>query len=445
MFTLASQAIAALDSRRNRLRLYAFITFVFFVLAWIAVLVRAVAMDREVNVIISDGRYYYVYLPSLVVDGDLDFSNQIREHWETEWNPALLLDRTERGLVRNQYPVGLALTLFPSFLAAHAATKALAFGGGAPLAPDGYSLLYQLAATATVMALGLASMAMIDSLVVRRFHVSPRAAAAAIVAYWIGTPFAYYFFREPLMVHVVSAFWVASVLSVGLAMTDGVRWWHPVALTLAISMAVVCRPSNVFIAPFLVYVTVELRRRRLLADVIRFLPLATLGLVPLFLQLLTWRLLSGHWLNYGYRVSFHWSKPMLLQTLVSPRHGLFVWSPLLVLAAGGAAWATFRRGEIRGEIRDGLWLSLLLSGAILWYVNSAWEIWWFGDAFGARAFLELSFLFILGLALCFDHVRTSAYRLRRLVTGWALASIVYNLTLMALYIAEVISRDGPLF
>jgi hypothetical protein len=57
----------------------------------------------------------------------------------------------------------------------------------------------------------------------------------------------------------------------------------------------------------------------------------------------------------------------------------------------------------------------------------------------------LSFLFILGLALCFDHVRTSAYILRRLVTVWALASIVYNSTLMALYIAEVISREGPLF
>jgi hypothetical protein len=441
MFTRALQAIEALDSRRSRLRLYAFITLVFFALAWIAVVVRAVAMDREVNVIISDGRYYYVYLPSLVVDGDLDFSNQIREHWETEWNPALLLDRTERGLVRNQYPIGLALTLFPSFLAAHAATKASALGGGAPLAPDGYSLLYQLAATATVMALGLASMAMIDSLVVRRFHVNPRAAAAAIVAYWIGTPFAYYFFREPLMVHVVSAFWVASILSVGLAMTDGVRWWHPLVLTLAISMALVCRPSNVFIAPFLVYVAVELHRRRLLAGVIRFLPLAILGLVPLFLQLLTWRLLSGHWVNYGYRVSFHWSEPMFLQTLVSPRHGLFVWSPLLVLAAGGAAWATFRRGYIR----DGLWLSLLLSGAILWYVNSAWEIWWFGDAFGARAFLELSFLFILGLALCFDHVRTSAPIIHVLVMTWTLASIVYSTTLMALYIAEEISREGPLF
>ena len=122
-----------------------------------------------------------------------------------------------------------------------------------------------------------------------------------------------------------------------------------------------------------------------------------------------------------------------------------MWSPLLVLAAAGAAWETFRRGDIRGEIRDGLWLSLLLSGAILWYVNSAWEIWWFGDAFGARAFLELSFLFILGLALCFDHVRTSGSILRRLVTVWALASIVYSTTLMALYIAEGISREGPLF
>ena len=68
-----------------------------------------------------------------------------------------------------------------------------------------------------------------------------------------------------------------------------------------------------------------------------------------------------------------------------------------------------------------------------------------GRRFGARAFLELSFLFILGLALCFDQVRTSAPIIHLLVMTWTLASIVYSTTLMALYIAEEISREGPLF
>ncbi len=441
MSTLISQAIEALDNRRSRLKLYTLIALGFSVLAWIAVSLRAVTTDGEVNFITSDARGYYVYLPSLVVDGDLDFSNQIREHWGTEWNPALLLDRTERGLIRNRYPIGLALTLFPSFLAAHAATKAAGLLGVSGLPPDGYSLLYQLAATAVVMALGLASMAMIDDLAVRRFQLNPRAVAAAIVAYWIGSPFAYYYFREPLMAHVVSGFWVVGVLAVGLAMTDRVRWWHPLALTLAGSMAIVSRPSNAFIAPFLVYLVVELGRRRFLAGATRFLPLAALGLVPILLQMLTSELLFGHPVHYSYRETFHWTKPMLLHTLFSPKHGLFVWSPLLVLAAAGGAWATFRRDGVR----NGLWLSLLLSGAVLWYINSAWEGWSFGDAFGARAFLEISFLFILGLSMCFDQLRTSGHRIRRLVTGWTLASIVYSLVLMALYVAEKISRSGPLF
>jgi hypothetical protein len=32
------------------------------------------------NNVRGDGRWYFAYLPSLVIDGDLDFHNQISEH-----------------------------------------------------------------------------------------------------------------------------------------------------------------------------------------------------------------------------------------------------------------------------------------------------------------------------------------------------------------------------
>src|SRR5262249_37459374 len=100
----------------------------------------AVSFKPSFDLIVSDGRGYYVYLPSLVIDGDLDFRNQMLEHGPAAGRPALERGLTPRGLVANRYPVGLALTLAPAFLAAHAAAEAgHAATGWGWLAPDGYS------------------------------------------------------------------------------------------------------------------------------------------------------------------------------------------------------------------------------------------------------------------------------------------------------------------
>ena len=72
-----------------------------------------------------DGRGYYVWLPTVILDGDLDISNQIREHWGVDFHPRFLDDKTEKGYVRNEYPIGEALTISPAFLAAHACSNAL--------------------------------------------------------------------------------------------------------------------------------------------------------------------------------------------------------------------------------------------------------------------------------------------------------------------------------
>src|SRR5947208_15005863 len=49
----------------------------------------SVPLKAQFDFINSDGRWYYVYLPSLVVDGDLDFSNQMRARWYIDWHPPL--------------------------------------------------------------------------------------------------------------------------------------------------------------------------------------------------------------------------------------------------------------------------------------------------------------------------------------------------------------------
>jgi hypothetical protein len=194
-------------------------------------------------------------------------------------------------------------------------------------------------------------------------------------------------------------------------------------------MAVVCRPTNLFLLPLAAYGVVRHLREHGWREGLRGWPLATATLVPLALQLVSWKILYGRWLPYTYgEEHFVWSRPALWQTLFSSRHGLFLWSPILL----AAALALVRR------LREPCVACWLLGGALLWYANSAWPCWWFGDAFGGRAFLELSGLFGLGCGLLFESLQRAPGK----AAGVALLAISYNFVLMALYITQRIPADG---
>ncbi len=374
----------------------------------------------------SDGRCYYVYLPSVFLDGDLDFTNQILEHWDIDFDPRLLGNREQTGLVPNKYPTGLALTLLPAFLVGHVLT--LMSGGWLP--PDGYSLMYQLSCLAWIQFLTWLTLCRIDRLVTERLHVTPAAALWGIAVVVLGTPYLYYTTREPFMVHAVSTFWCTELVAVAFNSTlqAGVAWPR---LAFAAAMALVCRPTNMFLLPVAVFGMGGRVRADGWRTTWQAFPLASVALFPLGLQLLAWRILTGNWLSYSYgEEGFDWFHPALLQTLFSSQHGLFFWTPILLLAT----LVLLRRA------REPLIACWLLGAGLLWYVNSAWHCWWFGAAFGARAFVELAGLFAVGLSLLFASLQHRP----RLATALAGLVVASNFVLMGLYIKQWIPHESPL-
>ena len=437
-----------LQQPRFRYAAYGLVGLGFFALALGTQALRAAAQQKPFDFVVSDGRGYYVYLPALLIEGTLDFTNQYRRHWGPDFRPALLTDRTARGFAKNKYPGGVALTLLPSFLPAHGLSRLLfATTGEACWSPDGYGLVYQLLNLAYVMVLGWFSLVMADRLLVGHFRVGPCAAALGVVAFWLGSPFAYYYFREPFMAHVVSAFWVMAVITLTNSVVEQLPQPARLAprlslLTFAFSMALVCRPTNLFLFPFLAYLGGRLIAAGLFPQTARSLPLIVLGLAPVAAQAAFWYTTTGRWLVDGYEGEyFDWAHPALAGTLFSSRHGLFFWSPLLLLSVAGFLWyGAARRGR-----RDPLWACYGASGLCLWYLNSSWHQWWFGDAFGGRAFLELAGFFVAGLVFLVEMTRTLQPRLRAaLFSGMALA-VGYNAVLMALYVGRLIPRGDYLF
>src|SRR5262249_29634938 len=136
-------------------------------------------------------------------------------------------------------------------------------------------------------------------------------------------------------------------------------------LAFSTSMALVCRPTNAFLLPFSLYLLAAVARAGLLGRLLRLAPAVLVGLAPLYAQSLAWHTLYGRFLLNTYTregTHFNWTRPAAWQTLFSSRHGLFFWSPLLLVAAGGVAWRLYR-GAGRGR---SLLLCYLGSFLLLW-------------------------------------------------------------------------------
>ena len=86
----------------------------------------------------TDSVYYYIYVRSLLFDGDLDFSNEL----EFFYGRPDIQGTTTTGLPPNVFSVGPALLWSPCFIVAHVATL-LGQSFVSELEADGYSALYQ--------------------------------------------------------------------------------------------------------------------------------------------------------------------------------------------------------------------------------------------------------------------------------------------------------------
>jgi hypothetical protein len=85
--------------------------------------------------------------------------------------------------------------------------------------------------------------------------------------------------------------------------------------------------------------------------------------------------------------------------LVASRHGLFAWSPVYGLALAG--WVLLaREPQTRG-----LGMACLAGFAIQWVLNALPVDWWAGWSFGARRFVDVVPLVVMGLGILAERQR----------------------------------------
>jgi hypothetical protein len=378
------------------------------------------------RILIGDALHHYVQLRSAVFDRDLHFRNEYVRMYRLEGNEPgteWVYEPTPTGHVRNLMPVGPALLWTPLFLLV-TATLGVANALGANHAFDGYGRLFQ--ATAGLTGVAAAAVGAWITWKTAALLFTARVAIWSCLTIWLASSTIYYSLVSPTYSHAASFLVSAAFWLMWVRMPEGTTLQRRYVIlgTLAGLAALMRWQDAILLVSIAAELALRIRRRQL-----TFFEAASRGALAVvcaaiaFLpQMIVWSVLYGRPLALPQGPAFmRWTEPALINVLLSDNHGLFSWTPIVLVAVLGVPLIA-RRDR---NLAIGLGVFLLLS----WYVNAAVVDWWAGEAFGARRFVSCAPVFVLGLAAVIDRWSPS---LRALASG-ATVFIVHTGLLLVQY------------
>jgi hypothetical protein len=398
----------------------------------------------------GDGVGYYAFGRALLIEHDLNFE----EDWLTS-NASFRMGRvdgeghilpgqfTATGHLDNHFSVGPAMLWSPFLVATHLGVLAYDALGGHVLT-DGYSRPYVVA-----MSLGTALygfLALWISFQVTRKYLPERWAFLATLGIWFASSLPVYMYFNPSWSHAHSAFAVALFFwywdRTGHERTRA-QW--VILGAFAGLMMNVYYPNAIFLLLPLLD-SLAIYRRAIQSKetgpagelFLKNLIFAGVTIAAFAPTLITKKIIFGNYFNFGYTETWYWNSPALLKVCFSAEHGLFSWTPILVLAFIGLFFLRRRDGVV------GLY-SIIVSAAYL-YAIGCYQNWAGVSSFGNRFFVSLTPLFVLGLAAFFDYL-ARAWQERRaaiLASTTTGVLILWNLGLIFQWGTHLIPARGPI-
>jgi len=372
------------------------------------VFVRSSYRQIPDSLFVSDGFGYYIYLPSLVIDGDLDLANQIA-HQPGQLDHWTFAKSSVTGKVGNIFQIGPAILWAPFFLCAHFLLSALNVFGF-EVSRSGFGWSYELPVYCGSFVYGMIGVWYIWKLLHRLWG---KGIANSVSLYLIlGTPVAAYLWFEPDMSHILSMTLIAMLFYYlhDLGLHQGpvsLRSW--MLLGFLTGLIALVRVPDLLVGLVIVGIGViqklwserEINHLVIKQTMIGILVLGFVAAITFIPQLVIWKILYGSYFSMPpnpFYTKIHWMAPDLLNYLFSTKHGLFSWTPLLFIAAVGLLWGGMKSYPI---IRYALLLFV-----VALYFNSVIHNWWAGSSFGERRMVDFGVVFALGLGYLFHRRET---------------------------------------
>ncbi len=391
----------------------------------------------------GDGQNYYIYLRSAVFDGDLDLRNDY-EMFPRDDPLIAHICVNAKGPAPNVFSVGPAIIWSPFFLVARAISLAMA--------PEYVGNVNQGKGEPYYTAICLASIiaSFIGIIATYRFvsrRLGPGPALLGTLSIWLAGAAIYYQVFEPFMSHALSIFAVSIFVAKAASIGQFQKRSDWVVLGVLAGLMSLVRWQNIIfvIIPavllLLAWLLPENRRKRSKPPIAGIAISAGAALVSFLPQMIAWKIIYGSFLTIPQSGGFiDPSHPHIIEVLFSARGGLFLWTPVALIAVIGLARAAFSR--------DRLATAMLPVFLLQVYLNASIMDWWAGEAYGARRFIGLFPILAYGLAALVASSRTSinlAGLARKLVFRSAIALVMlltfFNAILMTRYVTWELQRD----
>ena len=398
----------------------------------------------------GDGVGYYAFGRSILIGGNLDFTKD----WLAA-NSSFRLGRvnsygyisqnqfTVTGHLDNHFTIGPAILWSPFLLIAHLSVKASQIFGS-HVSADGFSSPYRIA-----MALGTAFYGFLGiwfSFLLAKKYCGEKWAFLAALGIWFASSLPVYMYFNPSWAHAHSAFAVSLFLWYWDRARAARTWaqWLILGVIAGLMMDVYYVNAALLIVPLMESLAgfwdrlkageIERIKQLFICNVI-FVITILIALAPTFI---TKKIIYGSFLNLGYTERWFWKSPAFLKVCFSAEHGLFSWTPILILSVAGLVL-------LRRYDRD---LSLFLTGGFLLYLYTigCYQNWDGISSFGNRFFVSLTPIFVLGLAAFFDWLGRAwqEHRAALFASIVTAALIAWNLGLIFQWGTHLIPARGPI-
>lgn len=400
----------------------------------------------------SDAIEYYVYDRSLYFDHDLEFTNDYQGFYDrnplglAKFKEGFIDKRNPHGNAINNGPCGSAILWAPFFLAGDLVARTLR-SLGANVQADGYSWPYIW--SVSVGSAIYAGIALMLTYRLARRLTDRIAAFWASLIIWLGTPALFYSHLAPTYAHATSWFAVAAFLTLWYGTRERRSWPAWAALgALGGLVAMIREQDAVFLLvpvideAFRLFPGIGAVSRGWVRDLGRTLCggllMGATALVAFAPQLVVYKQLNGAF-RPSSEVSdkLRWNAPNALRVLFDPAHGLFFWTPVLLLAVIGICMLVWRDPRLGVSLASGFMLTL--------YLNGSFQTWTTAGAFGARRFIVCSPIFAVGLAVLFqrygEHHERIVPHVRRWVPALAIVVILWNCGLIVQFVKQYMDRQ----
>ncbi len=383
-----------------------------------------------------DDLFYFYWLRSPLIDGDVDFRNDMELTMPPEQLERNLTwaetNRTNLGLIPNKYAVGWAIMNVPWFTVGHLTTHLSRIFGSSQRPLNGFSRYYQIAIILGNIIYGYLGLYVCFLFLCK--YLNKETAIMSTMMVWSASSMIFYSVVSPSMSHHI----VFLLLGINLLFTLKTResskkplnW---LVLGISAGLLVITRFQCVvyLLFPAAVVVRLIFEDRRLLKYV--FLALGAI-LICISPQLIAWKALYGEWILYSYQgEGFNWTSPEIFNVLFSPMHGWIYWHPIMLLCSCALFFFGIRK-------RDLIIYALIV--VIVTYINASWHSWWFGAAYGNRAFEGAIILVMIGYGLTYQGVSsTKLGKLTFLVISMVL--VIWNYNLLYLIVGGPLGMEEP--